>query len=262
MAELRKFSSKKCPMCRSSLPLSPQELLEEAFSAFVQMRNWAIGDNRYKPWVYAQKDALKMKTVLEKLEAATEQGSHEAFSLLGTIYQGYGCKRDNEKAIDFYSKASKHAQAQFNLSILYYDLGNTKEQEAALERVVELDPTFTAAYQNLGMIQKCKATSEHDPLIASAKQNFERAVWLNPDLVPALNMLGIINVLEGKFEEAIAMFGRSCVAFEKRHKEARHDDRMHYEKTKMYMDLLKSSLGNKKALEEIRALDIELMFKK
>ena len=208
-----------------------------------------------------------MKVVVDKLKAASAQGSHEASSLLGNIFQGYGCKKDYKLAIPYYLAASKNVQAQYNVSIIFHELGDVQRQEAALKDVIKLDPTFTSAYQNLGMIQKNKAVDEHDPLIAAAKENFRRAVHLDPTLVPALNMLAIIHIVDREYEEAVSVFEQSCACFEKYQKVEKTYgviyDRVtqikHFEKTKSYLACLKSSLKDEKALREIR--DLTLQFK-
>jgi|GEM_PF-7098322 len=76
-----------------------------------------------------------------------------------------------EKAIDLYKKAAlidgeNSRWTKFvanNIGVIYMEQGKLDEAEASIERALKIDPDYTAAKMNLGLIyskrgDKCKAT--------------------------------------------------------------------------------------------------------
>ena len=129
------------------------------------------------------------------------------------------------------------AAAWINLGSLLRDEGRGAEAEAALKRAVELRPDLISGWVNLALLERDRRRPE------AAEANLRRALALNPNQVETLvawcqlraaerdvagarewmrwalarneeldegvNMHGIVLHLEGRFEEAIAMFERA-----------------------------------------------------
>jgi tetratricopeptide (TPR) repeat protein len=129
------------------------------------------------------------------------------------------------------------AAAWINLGSLLRDQGREAEAEAALRRAVELRPDLISGWVNLALLERDRRRPE------AAEANLRRALSLNPNQVEtlvawcqfraaerdvagarewmrwalarnaeldeAVNMHGIVLHLEGRFEEAVAVFERA-----------------------------------------------------
>lgn len=74
--------------------------------------------------------------------------------------------------------------------------GSLKEAEEIYVRLLELEPTFVSAYNNLGIILRTNGDLE------GAKVCYQKAVELNPQYFQGYSNLGNVLKLEGKFGEA------------------------------------------------------------
>ncbi len=72
------------------------------------------------------------------------------------------------------------------------------EAIAATRKAIELDPLFSAAWNNLGTMYSSILTS-----IVEAREAFERALAINPESSFANNDLATLELLEGHAQEAL-----------------------------------------------------------
>jgi cytochrome c-type biogenesis protein CcmH/NrfG len=97
-------------------------------------------------------------------------------------------------------------EAQTKLAGVLIRAGRLREARDRLQTVVDLDPVHQPrAWFNLGLIR----TQTGD--VGGARDAFERAATLDPDLVPAHIQLGTLYLQAELFEEAIPHF-RNAVA--------------------------------------------------
>jgi tetratricopeptide (TPR) repeat protein len=116
-----------------------------------------------------------------------------------------------EEAIAAYREAiriqPKLIEAQTKLAGVLVRAGRLREALDRLQTVVALDPVHQPrAWFNLGLIR----TQTGD--IGGARDAFDRAATLDPDLVPAHIQLGTLYLQAELFEEAIPHFRNAVVA--------------------------------------------------
>jgi len=98
-------------------------------------------------------------------------------------------------------------EAQTKLAGVLVRAGRLQEARDRLQTVVELDPVHQPrAWFNLGLIRR--QTGD----VGGARDAFERAATLDPDLVPAHIQLGTLYLQAELFEEAIPHFRNAVVA--------------------------------------------------
>ena len=98
-------------------------------------------------------------------------------------------------------------EAQMNLAGALVRAGRLAEARDRLQTVVELDPVHQPrAWFNLGLIRA--QTGD----VGGARDAFERAATLDPDLVPAHIQLGTLYLRAELFEDAIPHFRNAVVA--------------------------------------------------
>ncbi len=121
-------------------------------------------------------------------------------SRLGDLYLRSGKK---EQAIAAYEKAAQYnpsdVQSQTNLATVYLEEGKIADAERCFRWALTIE-NYAPAYNGLGLI----AIQRHDA--AAAREQFERAVALDPSLVEAQLNLGLIYKMAGDIPRAKACF--------------------------------------------------------
>ncbi len=212
----------------------PQEAIEEFERAL----------HRQPTLVAAQMgagNALAMMARHEQAMARYEQALAmrpklpEAFFAMGFVLARMGKLKEAEAS---YRRAlvqrPDFAAAWINLGSLLRDLGREVYAEAALRRAVELRPDLVSGWVNLALLERERrhpATAEQylrnafainpeqvetlvawcqfragERDLAGAWQWLHWALAREPDHAEAVNMHGILLHLEGRFEEAVAIF--------------------------------------------------------
>ena len=84
----------------------------------------------------------------------------------------------------------------FNLAVQNHQNNNLQDAQNYYQKVLELDPNYVNALNNLGVIfQKLE---EHH----KAKDCYEKVIKINPNHVEGLNNLGVLSLLVGKIKRA------------------------------------------------------------
>ncbi len=91
----------------------------------------------------------------------------------------------------------------FNSGVTFYQQKEINKAIQAYERVIELDPSYVEAYNNLGMIYQEMGDFE------SAMQSYQKAVQIDPKYVKGFNNIGILLHLKGEDEKAIEAFHKA-----------------------------------------------------
>ena len=147
----------------------------------------------------------------------------------------------NHEAMQRYRRALYHrpnfAAAWLNLGCLLREQNQDIFAEAALKRALELRPDLLNGWINLGLLERDRRRPEEaekylrkaielkpdqvETLIAWCQFRVAEkdmagawgwlrwALWRNPEHEEALNMMGILQHNEGRFEEAVATFARA-----------------------------------------------------
>lgn len=90
----------------------------------------------------------------------------------------------------------------FNSGVTFYQQKEFSKAIRAYEKVIELDPNYVEAYNNLGIIYQEMGDLE------SALKSYRRAIEINPKYEKALNNIGILLHLKGEDEKATEAFNR------------------------------------------------------
>ena len=72
----------------------------------------------------------------------------------------------------------------FELAVKNHQKNNIKDAQNYYQKVLELDPNYVDAHNNLGVIFKGLGENQR------AKECFEKAIKINPNFADALNNLG------------------------------------------------------------------------
>ncbi len=91
----------------------------------------------------------------------------------------------------------------FNSGVQSYQKGETLKAIGAYQKVIELNPFYVEAYNNLGIIYQEIGDLE------SALRNYQKAVEINPGYEKGLNNLGILFYLRGEYEKASEVFQKA-----------------------------------------------------
>lgn len=126
--------------------------------------------------------------------------SGRLLSRMGDLYLRGG---NRDAAIAAYEKAAQFnpsdVESQSNLATAYLEEGKLADAERCFRWVLTVEE-YATAYNGLGLI----AIQRQDP--AAARENFERAIALDPDLMEAQLNLGLIYKMAGDLPRAKACF--------------------------------------------------------
>ncbi|MCW5980764.1 MAG: sulfatase-like hydrolase/transferase [Bryobacteraceae bacterium] len=122
-------------------------------------------------------------------------------SRIADLYLREGNKTE---AIASYEKAAQlnpaDVESQSNLATAYLESGRVPDAERAFKWILATGEEYPAAYNGLGLI----AIGKRD--VPAARENFEKAVRLDPDLVEAQLNLGLIYKMMGANDQARKCF--------------------------------------------------------
>ena len=133
----------------------------------------------------------------------------DVLSAVDWFNKGYNAQLNKEydKAISFYLRVIElnpdYAKAYNNLGVAYKNQGNTTKAIQLYEKAIELNPDYADAYYNLGVAYKDQGN------LIKAIQNYEKAIALDPDDAKAYNNLGIAYYDQGNATKAIQLWEKA-----------------------------------------------------
>jgi type IV pilus biogenesis/stability protein PilW len=113
---------------------------------------------------------------------------------------------DSQKEVTLPAKANELEQnllTYFNMGVDLYRQKEIPKAIQAYQRVIELDPTYVEAYNNLGIIYQ--DIGDFD----KALEAYQNAIKVNPKYEKAYNNLGILLFLNNRNEESIQAFQKA-----------------------------------------------------
>ncbi len=108
-------------------------------------------------------------------------------------------EQEGEKGQTLTSDALNH----FNSGVAFYNRKEFSKAIQAYQKVIELDPTYVEAYNNLGIIYQTMGDAK------GAFEAYQKATEINPRYGKGYNNLGLLFLVEGRYEEALEVFQKA-----------------------------------------------------
>jgi type IV pilus biogenesis/stability protein PilW len=99
--------------------------------------------------------------------------------------------------------AASDALIHFNSGVDLYRQRDYAKAIQAYQKVIEIDPGYAEAYNNLGIIYQ--EAGDFDRALSA----YQKAIEINPKSEKALNNLGVLLYLKGRYEESIRAFQKA-----------------------------------------------------
>jgi Flp pilus assembly protein TadD len=91
----------------------------------------------------------------------------------------------------------------FNSGVTFYNQNDFSKAIQAYRKVIELDPTYVEAYNNLGIVYQAMGE------VKSAFGAYQKSTEINPRYEKGYNNLGLLFLLEDRYEEALEVFQKA-----------------------------------------------------
>ena len=173
----------------------PQSQGEKVFSKTQPSFNEKREETLVKQVTEEEKSKPRRKTVAEKslplLPPATQKEEVSSKSI--------GVEQEGEKDRTLTSDVLNY----FNSGVTFYDQKEFSKAIQAYQKVIELDPTYVEAYNNMGIIYQMLGNADR------AFGAYQKATEINPRYEKGYNNLGILLLLKGRYEEALEAFEKA-----------------------------------------------------
>jgi tetratricopeptide (TPR) repeat protein len=110
---------------------------------------------------------------------------------------------DVKKEEDKHRTLMSDILTHFNWGVHFHNQGETLKAIQAYQKVIQLDPTYIEAYNNLGIIYQ--EINDFDRALGV----FQRSIEINPQYEKGHNNLGILLYHNGRYEQAIEAFQKA-----------------------------------------------------
>jgi tetratricopeptide (TPR) repeat protein len=174
---------------------SPQSQGEKVFSKTQPSFNEKREETLVKQVTEEEKSKPRKKTVAEKslppFPPATQKEEAPPKSI--------GVEQEGEKDSTLTSDVLIH----FNSGVSFYNQREFSKAIQAYQKVIELDPTYVEAYNNMGIIYQMLGNADR------AFGAYQKATEINPRYEKGYNNLGILLLLKGRYEEALEAFAKA-----------------------------------------------------
>lgn len=196
------------PTLEDGPPLKPKDLEREASIAKRQAPPAPLADQP----VQKPAPALPKQEVLAKpKDAEAETGKNRWVASDAMIHFNSGVdfyhQRDYAKAIQAYQKVIEidpgYAEAYNNLGIIYQEVGDLDRALSSYQKAIEINPKYEKALNNMGVLLYLKGRYEE------SVQAFQKALTLNANNIESHINLGILFKKQGQVDQAIESYHRA-----------------------------------------------------
>jgi type IV pilus biogenesis/stability protein PilW len=186
--------------------------------------------------------ALPKQEVLAKPKnSELETGKNQTIASEVLIHFNSGVdhyhQQDYSKAIQAYEKVIEldpgYAEAYNNLGIIYQEAGNFDRAFSAYQKAIEINPKYEKALNNLGVLLYLKGR------YAESIQAFQKALNFNANNIESHINLGILFKKQGQVDRAIESFHRA-LSINPLHAEAHYNIGLLYEQ----LDEIEMAIGH------------------
>jgi len=135
-------------------------------------------------------------------------------------------QREFSKAIQAYQKVIEldptYVEAYNNLGIIYQMLGDVDKAFGFYQKSTEINPRYEKGYNNLGILLFLKGRYEE------AQEVFQKALAINPNNIESHINLGILFKKKGEWEKAVGFY-QEALAINSLHRETHYNLALLYE---------------------------------
>ncbi len=135
-------------------------------------------------------------------------------------------QKEFSRAIQAYKKVLEldpaYVEAYNNLGIIYQMIGDVDRASEAYRKSTEINPRYERGYNNLGILFLLQGRYDE------ALDAFQKALAINPNAVESHINLGILSKKRGEWDKAIASY-QSALAIDPLHKETHYNIALLYE---------------------------------
>jgi tetratricopeptide (TPR) repeat protein len=160
------------------------------------------------------RQAVQNRPAIADLERAVQAApeSKEAHFKLGTAWAQAQLLAPAEVAFQqAIALDDRYVDAHTNLGAVYYQMNRLADALREYDAALAISPDDSAAHYDKGVVyvqQALQAPSPDETLLNQGTDELNRALEINPNLPQAHFSLGVVNMMRGKSQEAIAEFQR------------------------------------------------------
>jgi tetratricopeptide (TPR) repeat protein len=160
------------------------------------------------------RQAVQSRPQIADLERAVQTApeSKEAHFKLGTAWAQAQLLAPAEAAFQqAIALDDRYVDAHTNLGAVYYQMNRLPDALREYDAALAISPDDAAAHYDKGVVyvqQALQAPSPDQTLLKQGTDELHRALEINPNLPQAHFSLGVVNMMTGKSQEAIAEFQR------------------------------------------------------
>jgi len=149
---------------------------------------------------------VKQASKEEKIEPPNRAAAEKSIPVFHSVTQKeeapakpIAVEQEGEKGQTLTSDVLNH----FNSGVSFYNRKEFSKAIHAYQKVIELDPTYVEAYNNLGILYQTMGDAK------SAFEAYQKATEINPGYEKGYNNLGLLFLLEGRYEEALEVLQKA-----------------------------------------------------
>ena len=160
-----------------------------------------------KPLPPPPKEEVTSKPVV--LEQGTGRDRHLTTEVIQQFNAGVTCYNRSEivNAIQAYQKVIEldpnYIEAYNNLGIIYQEIGKPEEALKTYQKAVQINPRYEKAYNNMGIIFQLKGEDE------KAMEAFKKVLSINPNHIGSHIHLGTLYKKKGQMEKGIESYQKA-----------------------------------------------------
>jgi Tfp pilus assembly protein PilF len=215
------------PGAKDQPPIKPRELEQEAS---IDKKETPSPSFPEQPVQKPTPALPKQEPLVKPKDSELETAQHRTAASDALIHFNSGVEfyhqRDYAKAIQAYQKVIDidpgYAEAYNNLGIIYQDAGDFDRALSAYQKAIEINPRYEKALNNLGVLLYLKGGYEE------SIRAFQKALTLNANNIESHINLGILFKKQGQVDQAIESYHRA-LAINPLHGEAHYNTGLLYE---------------------------------
>jgi Tfp pilus assembly protein PilF len=195
------------------------------------IKQMAMEQKAIQPLTATPSPALLKESVPAKSIEVKPEGDKDravASETLTHFNLGVQCYNQREflKAIQSYQKVIElnptYIEAYNNLGLVYQEIGDLNRAFGAYQKSIEINPQYEKGYNNLGILFYLKGRNEE------ALESFQKALTINPNNIESHINLGVLYKKQGQMNKAIESY-QQALDINPLHRETHYNIALLYE---------------------------------